>query len=260
MKLDVLYKDKEKYIFSMEVEDWYANLLRRLIIREAPTLAIEDVAFTKNDSALYDEIVAHRLGLLPLTTPLKDYNFQDKCSCNGAGCSHCQVKFTLKEKGPKMVYASALKSSDPAVVPVYPKTPIVMLAKNQELVFEAIAVLGRGKEHAKWSPGHSYYKYFPEIKIGNVDNPKEIAETCPKKVFDVKDGKLIVKDKKIIDCHLCNACVDASNGKITVKENPNKIIFYLESWGQMKVKDIFAAGIKAFDDKLDEFKEKIAQL
>lgn len=259
MKMEVLYKNKEKYNILLETEDWYANLLRRLVLREAPTLAIEDVEFKKNDSALYDEIVAHRLGLLPLITPLKDYNFQDKCSCNGAGCSHCQVKFTLKQKGPKMVYAKDLHSSDPAVVPVYPETPITMLNKGQELVFEATAILGGGKEHAKWSPGHCYYKYFPEIKIGNVKNPKEIMAVCPKKVFNIKDGKLSVNDKNLINCHLCNACVDASDGKITIKENSNKIIFYIESWGQMKVKDILTAGIDIFDNKLDEFKAKISK-
>ncbi len=253
MKLELIHKEKDKYVISMDVEDWYANLIRRLILREAPTLAIEDVVFKKNDSALYDEIIAHRLGLLVLSTPLKDYNFKDKCQCGGAGCSHCQVKFTLKEKGPKMVYAKSLKSSDPKVVPVYPDTPIVKLAENQELVLEATAILGRGREHAKWSPGYAYFKYFPEIKIGKVENPEEIVKACPKNIFEFKNNKLSLNEKKLIDCHLCNACVDESNGKIAIKENSNKIIFYAESWGQLKVKEMFAAGIEAFDEKLDEF-------
>ncbi len=253
MKLELIHKEKDKYVISMDVEDWYANLLRRLILRESPTLAIEDVVFKKNDSALYDEIIAHRLGLLVFSTPLKDYNFKDKCQCGGAGCSHCQVKFTLKEKGPKMVYAKSLKSSDPKVVPVYPDTPIVKLAEKQELVLEATAILGRGREHAKWSPGYAYFKYFPEIKIGKVENPEEIVKACPKNIFEFKNNKLSINEKKLIDCHLCNACVDVSNGKITIKENADKIIFYAESWGQLKVKEMFSAGIEAFDEKLDEF-------
>ena len=83
MEVKVLSKDKEKGKISFILKDtnvFVANTLRRLIIEEVPTLAIEDVDFKENSSALYDEIVAHRLGLIPIKTDLKSYNLPEECT------------------------------------------------------------------------------------------------------------------------------------------------------------------------------------
>ncbi|MBW2997208.1 DNA-directed RNA polymerase subunit D, partial [Candidatus Woesearchaeota archaeon] len=108
----------------------FANMLRKTIIDEVPTMAIEDVEFRKNSSVLYDEIIAHRMGLIPLATDLKSYSMPAECTCKGEGCSKCQLQMTLKAKGPGYVYASDMKSNDPKVVPVEPKIPIVKLIKG----------------------------------------------------------------------------------------------------------------------------------
>ena len=135
MEIRVLSNDKENGKLSFIVKDAipaFANTLRRIMIDEVPTMAIEDVEFIKNNSILYDEIIAHRLGLIPLTTDLKSYNLPEKCKCNGEGCARCQVKITLKaSKGSGMIYASELKSKDSAIKTVYPKMPIVQLLKGQ---------------------------------------------------------------------------------------------------------------------------------
>lgn len=163
MKIDVMEKSKEKMQFSIDgINPAYANSIRRYMNSEVPVMAIEDVEFRKNDSILYDELIAHRLGLLPLKTDLKSYVLPKECKCKGVGCNKCTLKMTLKTKAPGTVYASQIKSKDPAVVPVYPKTPIVKLLENQELEIEATAMLGQGKMHAKWSPGLIFYKYKDE--------------------------------------------------------------------------------------------------
>ena len=73
----------------------FANAFRRAMIGEVPTLAIEDVRIYDNTSALFDEMLAHRIGLIPLTTDLSSYSTQDNCSCGGAGCPGCTSTYTL---------------------------------------------------------------------------------------------------------------------------------------------------------------------
>ena len=64
--------------FSIEgINVEMANELRRVILSEIPTMAITEVIFMENESPLYDEMIAHRLGLIPLTTDLKNYNLQN---------------------------------------------------------------------------------------------------------------------------------------------------------------------------------------
>ncbi|MBC8487647.1 MAG: DNA-directed RNA polymerase subunit D [Bacteroidetes bacterium] len=147
----MLKKSKERIEFEVEeLTPALAGELRRIMISEIPTMAIEWVDFHKNDSVLWDEIIASRLGLIPLVHDTKFYNMKDGCKCDGKGCAHCEVKLVLKKKGPCTAYSGDLKSSDKTVKPIYDKIPITELMENQELEFEATAQLGLGKEHAKW--------------------------------------------------------------------------------------------------------------
>ena len=71
MDLNIQEKTDNKLVFTLKgVTPAYANTLRRLMMGEVPTMAIEEVTFEKNDSVLYDEIVAHRLGLVVLRLTL----------------------------------------------------------------------------------------------------------------------------------------------------------------------------------------------
>ncbi len=163
IKLVENQEKKNRLIFSVKgVDTAYANTLRRIMGFEVPVMAIEDVEFRKNTSILYDEMIAHRLGLIPLSTDIKSYNMMNECKCKGAGCASCTVKLTLKVQGPCTVYASDIKTKDPEIKPLYGKMPIVKLLEGQELEFEATAVLGQGKEHSKWATGLVYYK-MPDV-------------------------------------------------------------------------------------------------
>ncbi|MBW2967737.1 DNA-directed RNA polymerase subunit D [Candidatus Woesearchaeota archaeon] len=231
----------------------FANMLRKTITDEVPTMAIEDVEFRKNSSVLYDEMIAHRLGLIPLATDLSAYNLPEECTCNGEGCSKCQLMFTLKAKGPGYVYASELKSKDPKVVPMHPKMPIVKLIKGHTLELEATAVLGRGREHAKWSPGLAFYKYMPEIEIKKgVQDPKAVADSCPVDVFSFKNKELSVNKDNLMRCHLCGACVDVDPEHIKLNESSTDFVFTVESWGQLSVKEIVSSAVDAMQKKCDE--------
>lgn len=161
VKLVSKNKDNTKATFEVKgLSNAYINTIRRVLSDEVPTMAIDKVEVIKNSSVLYDEIVAHRLGLVVLKTDLKSYQLPDEDNPEESALN--SVKLTLEAKGPGVVYASQMKSKDPKVVPVFPKTPIVKLLKDQELKVAATATMGLGRIHAKWSPGMAYYKINSE--------------------------------------------------------------------------------------------------
>lgn len=254
MDLKLLNKQGNKLTFLIkDTNAAFVNTLRRVMTSEVPTLAIKNVTFVKNNSALFDEVVAHRLGMLPLVTDLDSYVLKEKCTCKGAGCAKCQVSITLKAEGPLTVYASDLKSQDPKVKPVYPKMPIIKLLKEQELEFEAVATLGLGKEHAKFSPCHAYYKGYPKITIDKVKNVEDVAKSCPINVYEAKGRNLNVVNLEA--CTLCMACVDVCDPKDSVKvEGSEKdFIFTIESWGKLSAEEILKRTLDVVDEKLTEF-------
>lgn len=241
----------------------FANALRRIIIEEVPTLAIEDIEIRENSSPLYDEILALRLGLIPLKTDLKTYVLAEKCKCGGIGCAMCQLKLTLKEINQssegRYVYSSSLKSKDPKAKPVSTKFPITYLGPGQKVVLEATAQLGKGKVHAKWQPAHVYYKYVPHINIKK--QPKEeisqkVVEMCPKKIFEIKNNQLVINKDKILDCDLCLQCCDITKD-IKIEEDDKNFIFYIESFGQMDCKTIVKTALEIIDDKCNELAKLI---
>jgi DNA-directed RNA polymerase subunit D len=138
------------------VDRSYANAVRRFCISEVPSMAIDDVVILENSSVLYDEILAHRLGMVPIKTDLDRYNLPDECDCgNPLGCHKCRVLFVLDAKGKEKVStvtSGDLVSEDREVRPVSETIPLVKLAFGQSVKLEAYARLGRGKEHAKWQP------------------------------------------------------------------------------------------------------------
>jgi len=261
MKIKLINRDEKKGKISFEISGInaaYANTLRRLFMTEVPVLAIEDVDFRKNDSGLYDEIVAHRLGLIPFKTDLKSYNLPSECKCKGEGCARCQLKMTLKAKGPCMVYASDIKTKDPKVKPVLAKMPVVKLLDNQELELEMTATMGLGKTHAKWSPCLAYYREMADIKIESQPDDKEaIVERCHVGAFELKGDKLILTDNAG-ECTLCGECPQLSKGKIKVTPTQTYLMS-VESWGQLEPEEIVAEAIKQFEGQLEEFTELLAK-
>ncbi|MBI4150249.1 DNA-directed RNA polymerase subunit D [Candidatus Woesearchaeota archaeon] len=263
MEIRLLAKEKKTGRMSFLVKGSnpsFVNALRRCIINDVPTMAIEDVEIRKNNSILYDEMIGHRLGLIPLKTDLKGYNPNDKCSCEGAGCAKCSVKLILKAKGPGVITAKELQSADPKVVPVYPDMPITKLLKGQQLELEATAVLGRGKEHMKWSPGVAYYKYKPVIEIQkNPERAEEIAKRCPVDVYDYKGGKLSINKDNYLNCILCGECADLAQGDIKLNESNEEFIFFVEPFGQLNHKQIIEEAVEILNAQLEEFAAKIKQ-
>jgi DNA-directed RNA polymerase subunit D len=256
-KLD---RNEMKLVLS-GVDPAFANALRRSALREVPTMAVDEVEFKRNDSAMYDEILAHRLAMIPLRTPLEGYALPEECKCGGEGCPECTVELRLKAEGPTMVVSGDLKSSDEEVGPINDSIPIVKLLEGQGLEFTAIARLGFGKDHAKWKPGVVAYKYAPVINIDRkeCDLCEKCIEACPKHVLEMKERKLCVGDLEA--CTMCEECVRVCpKGALKVSGDSTKFIFTVESSGTLPPEQIVLRAIGSLKGKFGEFSKLVKKL
>jgi DNA-directed RNA polymerase subunit D len=235
----------------------FANALRRTLRAEVPVMAIEDVDMFENNSPMFDEYVAHRLGLVPLTTDLKSYKMPGECC--GGNCAKCSVMLTLSEKGPGIVYSKDLKSKDAEIKPVEGKIPLMKLMDGQKLRLEAKAVLGRGKDHIKHQPALVTYKMLPTLTVTkDCDGCSKCAEVCPKKLIEVKGNKLKITDPE--SCIECMECVEACEKKgIEVNHDETTFLFRIESFGNLEPKAILKKGLEMLRDKVDEFEKLLKE-
>lgn len=240
--MKIIEKTNEKVVFAEEMNESLANAIRRSAL-EIPVLAIDEVEFFKNDSVLYDEVLALRLGLVPLETP-KDMILMEKCSCKGKGCSKCSAQLKITAKGPVTVYAKDLKGKADVI---YPDMPLTVLAKDQELELVAYAKLGKGIEHTKFSPGLVYYSFMPEVSKASKEEieGKKAIEVDEERFKEIKEGK------GMIAYDLMNEIVHCNGDYISVKPG-KEIAFFIESWGQISAKDILEGAVKALKENLKE--------
>ncbi len=266
MKIEVLEKDETNLrVVIRDAEVPLMNALRRIALAEVPVMAIDEVVMIENSSILQDEMIAHRLGLVPLKTDLDSYNLPEDCECKSEfGCPQCRVTLTLNAESPdgtRTVYSGELISENPDIVPVADQIPIIKLAKGQKLKLEAYARLGKGKVHAKWQPvSVAAYKYYPKIAMPSkeCDDCQKCVDTCPKKVLSMKGNKVDVRD--LLACNLCMDCVEACPKKgdgIKVEWEKNAFIMSLESSGGLRPDRILTEATKILDKELKEFEEKI---
>lgn len=146
MNFEIIKEEGNKLQFELSgVNISFANAIRRYIISAVPVFAIDEVTFYDNSSSMFDEYIAHRIGLIPIITP--------------AGVpKEAEIKFYLEAKGPKVVYSSELESKDMEVKVAKNNIPIVTLGENQEIRLEGKAVLGTSKKHAKFQSGLAAYE------------------------------------------------------------------------------------------------------
>jgi DNA-directed RNA polymerase subunit D len=237
--MKILNKKNNQITFSAELDESLANAIRRYV-NKIPILAIDEVEISKNDSPLYDETIAHRLGLIPLK--------MNKLTEKGG------EKLTLVVNREGIVYSGDIKGK---VKPVYDKIPVTVLKKGQELEIAATVKAGEGSEHSKFSPGLMFYRNLIKIKV-DKDCPKEVVNACPLKLFKSDGGKISVVDED--KCDMCEACVDLCRkiGKKSIELVPTEELA-VESFGQISEEDIFKEAIEVLKDDLEEVAKKISK-
>ena len=146
MSLQIINQGEQKISVKLQgMPLQYANAIRRICLNGVPIFAIDTVDILENSSILADEGIAHRLGLIPLKTELS--------AIETSGDSD-RIMLTLDSGDAtetRTIFSGEIESQDDTIKPISEKIPIVTLAPNQRIKFEAHARLGRGIEHAKWN-------------------------------------------------------------------------------------------------------------
>lgn len=236
--MKIIEKKDNTLVFMVEADESILNSIRRYV-NHIPVLAIDELEISKNDSPLYDETIAHRIGLIPLKNESKTSG---------------KLKLSVKKEG--IVYSDELKGN---LKVIYDKVPITLLGKGQELELVANVKIGTGNEHSKFTPGLIFYRNVFEIKL-DKNCPKEVIENCPKNILKLKDGRIIVEDD--FKCDSCEVCVDfcKENGKDSIEVIPTKeLLVTLESFGQLTVEDVFKKSIEVLKKDLIELSKKLSK-
>ena len=237
-------KDRKSRLLLKGIDATLLNSIRRAATKDVPVLAIENVSIYQNDSVIFDEFLAHRLGLLALKTD-KTYKAGDK------------VKLQLDVEGPDTVYGKDIKSADPKVSVADKNVPLVKLKKGQRVKMEMEAVMGSGAEHAKFQPAIIGFQQLPIISTSEDCNDcEDCIKACPVNVLEIKAKKVVLKNQ--IDCILCGKCRDVCKHKaLTLDFDKNAFILNVETHGNMSNAEVLSRAAKSLNEKVGEFQKAI---
>jgi DNA-directed RNA polymerase subunit D len=292
VKIEILEETEESIkLLLSETDRSLANALRRSLITDIPKMAIDEVRFqlgTKEEDGevwettgpIPDEMVAQRLAMIPIPTIHDKFYFQDECpNCKDLveadrGCLECQMIYTCvvfgTEEG-RWVTADDLKylGEESLEIPAEYKTiPITKLLKGQMLEFYATAVMGRGKDHTKWSPvcGVS----FSPRRIGVMNNKTkakilwDMDLKINAKDFD-KDGKLTDIDKVSTLTSELNHVGEGTEVSrdfkeaITLEDVPGEFILYFETDGSMTPRTAFLKASEELGGRFGSLEQDLSE-
>jgi DNA-directed RNA polymerases I and III subunit RPAC1 len=240
-KIEIQKLNQEEMIFDMiGIDAPLANAFRRIMISEVPTMAIEKVVVVNNTSLIQDEVLAHRLGLIPIHADPRLFHFPKKRETTTTDIDTLEqveelelfenetILFQLdisckKEKDGKVVnsvvksnelkwvaFGNQKKNFPQGIRPVHEDIIIAKLSPGQTIHVELYCQKGVGKDHAKFSPvSTAHYRILPEISFTKKikgEEAKKIKELCPLKVFDIEEEGVLVA-KRPRDCTMCRECI-----------------------------------------------------
>lgn len=273
MKVKVLSQaDDALKVLLEDTEPAFVNALRRVLIADVPKMAIEDVEFHlgpiraedgkeyESVAPLFDEMVAHRLGLVPIPTDLALYNRREDCpTCHGEGCPSCTIIYSLNKRGPGLVTSADMEPiGDAKLRPKDQGIPIVQLAEGQAILIYATAQLGTGKEHAKWQPTHGVgYAYYPTLKAGGktLDALDPNVPFCRAHMLttSLEEETVELPD----DCTVCATFRETYKvDSVKISSDPARFVLQFETDGSLSAKDVL---LKALDILAERFGDIASQ-
>ena len=291
VKTKVIEESDEKIrILLTDTDRSFVNSIRRSLISDTPKMAIDTVRFElgtiemddevwETNGPIPDEMIAQRLAMLPIPTRHDEFYFQDSCpNCSelvveDRGCPLCTMLFTCKSFGSeegRMVTAgdmNFLGEERLSIPEKYHTIPITKLFRGQMIEFYATAVMGRGRDHAKWSPvcGIAFTpRYIGVINI--MSRAKvlwDLGLTITAKDFDSNKVGARLEDidkvaQLIDDLHHVGAGTEESRefkDAITLEEVPREFILSFETDGSMTARVAFEKAIEELSGRFGNIEE-----
>jgi len=293
VKAKIIEENEEKIrILLTDTDRAFVNAIRRTLISETPKMAIDKVRFEmgtieqdgevwETNGPLPDEMIAQRLAMIPIPTVHDEFHFQDECpECadlveKDRGCPQCTMIYTCKEfgtEGGRVVTAGDMSYLGEARLNIpenFRSIPITKLSKGQMIEFYATAIMGRGSEHAKWSPVCG--TTFNQRKVGVLNNKTKakilwnLDLSIKAKDFD-SQGRLtdIEKVDLLADDlnHVGPGTEESRDFKdaITLEDTPGEFILSFETDGSMTPRVAFERAIAELSGRFGEIKEDVANV
>ena len=290
VKTKIIKENDEKIsILLSDADRAFVNAIRRTLISDTPKMAIDTVRFEmgtieqdgevwETNGPLPDEVVAQRLAMIPIPTKHDEFHFQDSCpSCaelvvEDRGCPLCTMIYTCKafgSEGGRTVTAGDMSflGAGGSISEKYHSIPITKLSRGQMIEFYATAIMGRGREHAKWSPVCG--TAFSPRQVGVLNNKTKakilwgLKLTITAKDFD-SNGRLEDIDKVaqlVEDLHHVGAGTEESmefKDAITLEDVPGEFILSFETDGSMTPRVAFQKAVQELSGRFGELKEDFA--
>ena len=240
--IEVIDRDERSARFLVRgITPAFANGIRRAMIADVPTMSIDTVRMIENSSVMFDEVIGLRLGLIPLTSPVGEFEPGET------------VSLKLDVEGPATAYSGDIETGDEMVKPADQNIPIIELKDNQRLAFEAEAKLGVGRSHAKHQGGVSVgYRHLQTVNVlGDRDDYDEGEPQIVRGVIE-EEGELIPTES--FDNDLTNRYPDQ---EVEVVDVPNAFVFHVETDGSFPVDDLVTGAVRSVFDRADELEQAV---
>jgi len=288
-KIHLISCDDQTLVFDMVgVEAPIANALRRILISEIPTMAIDKVYIYNNTSIMQDEVLAHRLGLIPIKVDPRLFSYKNPFTQDYTASETIVFKLEIEctrndnppDNHPESQYnnsrvlsqhlewipKSDQASTHPTIRPVHEDIIITKLRPGQKIHLEAYCEKGIGQQHAKFSPvSTATYRLLPEITFKKDildDDAQELVNLCPMKVFDIEDlgnGHTRPVVARPRTCTMCRECIRPPKfeSRVQLGRIKDHFIFSVESTGILPPRELFQDAVKVLMNKCDTFEKQL---